>query len=237
MVKVTGAFQKSSEIMKVTNQLVKLPQLSATMREMSMEMMKVSVVSILHPIDTALNVVVKRTINASRIPRKISGNLADCQSGIMEEMMEESLDSVNDDEELEQEADAEVDKVLFELTDGKLGQAGKVGAELPVSSRTSILSALQSEGVMVELSVASNATLYRDCSRSTFFPSMMCFSIGASDRADATGAKGRRRGERRGDGEDAARDERVIERVRQRWTELHGGDASMCMGWVGGSLA
>jgi division protein CdvB (Snf7/Vps24/ESCRT-III family) len=41
MVKVTGAFQKSSEIMKVTNQLVKLPQLSATMREMSMEMMKV----------------------------------------------------------------------------------------------------------------------------------------------------------------------------------------------------
>jgi charged multivesicular body protein 3 len=41
MVKVTGAFQKSSEIMKMTNQLVKLPQLSATMREMSMEMMKV----------------------------------------------------------------------------------------------------------------------------------------------------------------------------------------------------
>lgn len=41
MVKVTGAFQKSTEIMKATNQLVKLPQLSATMREMSMEMMKV----------------------------------------------------------------------------------------------------------------------------------------------------------------------------------------------------
>jgi division protein CdvB (Snf7/Vps24/ESCRT-III family) len=44
MVKVTGAFQKSSEIMKVTNQLVKLPQLSATMREMSMEMMKVCLI-------------------------------------------------------------------------------------------------------------------------------------------------------------------------------------------------
>jgi len=42
MVKVTGAFQKSTEIMKTTNQLVKLPQLSATMREMSMEMMKAS---------------------------------------------------------------------------------------------------------------------------------------------------------------------------------------------------
>lgn len=42
MVKVTGAFQKSTEIMKSTNALVKLPQLNATMRQMSMEMMKVS---------------------------------------------------------------------------------------------------------------------------------------------------------------------------------------------------
>jgi hypothetical protein len=50
----------------------------------------------------------------------------------MEEMIEETLDTV-DDEELEEEADAEVDMVLFELTDGKLGQAGKVGGELPVS--------------------------------------------------------------------------------------------------------
>jgi len=48
-------------------------------------------------------------------------------------MMEETLDTV-DDEEIEDEADAEVDKVLFELTDGKLGQAGKVGGELPVST-------------------------------------------------------------------------------------------------------
>lgn len=46
--------------------------------------------------------------------------------------MEETLDAVNDDDELEQEADEEVDKVLYELTDGKLGQAGRVGGELPV---------------------------------------------------------------------------------------------------------
>jgi hypothetical protein len=42
LVKVTGTFQKSTEIMKASNALVKLPQLSATMREMSAEMMKVS---------------------------------------------------------------------------------------------------------------------------------------------------------------------------------------------------
>lgn len=43
MVKVTGAFQKSTEIMKASNQLIKLPQLSATMREMSAEMMKAGI--------------------------------------------------------------------------------------------------------------------------------------------------------------------------------------------------
>lgn len=50
----------------------------------------------------------------------------------MEEMLEDTLD-MDEDEELEEEADAEVDKVLFELTNGKLGEAGSVGADLPVS--------------------------------------------------------------------------------------------------------
>lgn len=49
----------------------------------------------------------------------------------MDEMMEDMLDG-EEDEEIEQEADAEVDKVLFELTNGKLGQAGTVGTQLPV---------------------------------------------------------------------------------------------------------
>lgn len=51
----------------------------------------------------------------------------------MEEMIDETM-QLEDDEELEEEADAEVDKVLFELTDGKLGQAGSVGTELPVGA-------------------------------------------------------------------------------------------------------
>ena len=48
-------------------------------------------------------------------------------------MMEDML-GAEEDEEIEQEADAEVDKVLFDLTDGKLGQAGTVGTQLPVCS-------------------------------------------------------------------------------------------------------
>jgi hypothetical protein len=57
----------------------------------------------------------------------------DSQAGIMEEMLNDTLD-MEEDEELEDEADAEVDKVLAELTDGKLGLAGSAGTELPVSS-------------------------------------------------------------------------------------------------------
>lgn len=41
MYKVTGSMQKSTEVMKLSNQLVKLPQLQRTMRDMSSEMMKV----------------------------------------------------------------------------------------------------------------------------------------------------------------------------------------------------
>lgn len=45
--------------------------------------------------------------------------------------MEDTL-QMDEDDELEEEADAEVDKVLFDLTDGKLGQAGAARTELPV---------------------------------------------------------------------------------------------------------
>ncbi|KAJ6599013.1 vacuolar sorting protein VPS24 [Mycena vulgaris] len=43
MIKVTGSLQKSTEIMKLSNALIKLPQISKTMREMSMEMTKAGV--------------------------------------------------------------------------------------------------------------------------------------------------------------------------------------------------
>lgn len=97
----------------------------------------------------------------------------------MEEMMEETLDSVDADDELEEEADAEVDKVLFELTDGKLGQAGKVGSELPVRS----------------LPLSCNAR------------GRACMLI------HGAGTKGGRGRERGGNGEDATRDERVVEQL------------------------
>lgn len=102
--------------MKLSNQLVSLPQLSGTMRAMSEEMMKV------------------RPSSRSRLLGRRAHPFARSQAGIMSEMLDETMDGLDEDEvELEEEAQEEVDKVLWQITDGKLGQsAGKVGA-LPVS--------------------------------------------------------------------------------------------------------
>jgi charged multivesicular body protein 3 len=50
----------------------------------------------------------------------------------MEEMLDDVM-NIEEDEEIEVEADEEIDKVLFELTNGKLGQAGTVDTQLPVA--------------------------------------------------------------------------------------------------------
>ncbi|KAJ3276810.1 Charged multivesicular body protein 3 [Terramyces sp. JEL0728] len=92
VIKVTGALEKSTQVMKVVNTLMKLPEISQTMTEMSKEMMK---------------------------------------AGIMEEMINDTLEE--QDEGIEEEAQEEVDKVLFELTDGLLGEGGIVGQDLPAT--------------------------------------------------------------------------------------------------------
>ncbi|KAL1924264.1 uncharacterized protein VTP21DRAFT_7299 [Calcarisporiella thermophila] len=92
LVKVSGTLSKSTEVMHLVNELVKLPQISKAMQDMSMEMTK---------------------------------------AGIMEEMIQDTLESL-DDEEVEEEAEEEVSKILFEVTDGLLGEAGQVGAPLEI---------------------------------------------------------------------------------------------------------
>ncbi len=39
--RIAGALQKSTEVMKTMQQLIKIPEISATMRELSKEMMRV----------------------------------------------------------------------------------------------------------------------------------------------------------------------------------------------------
>lgn len=45
------------------------------------------------------------------------------KAGIIEEMLDETFESMEDTEEMEDAAQEEIDKVLWELTAGKLGEA------------------------------------------------------------------------------------------------------------------
>ncbi|CAH1783778.1 unnamed protein product, partial [Owenia fusiformis] len=106
--RVTGALEKSTEVMKSMQNLVKVPEVQATMRDMSKEMMKM---------------------------------------GIIEEMMEDTFESLDDDE-LEDEATEEVEKVLFDLTAGELGKApSAVEDSLPVHEPEGATAAPEEEDV------------------------------------------------------------------------------------------
>eukprot|EP00794_Sanderia_malayensis_P005425 gene5425-6104_t len=87
--RVSGSLQKSTEVMKYMQALVKVPEIQASMRELSMEMMK---------------------------------------AGIMEEMIEDTFEGLEDDD-IEEAAQEEVDKILWELTSGELGKAGPVATD------------------------------------------------------------------------------------------------------------
>ncbi|XP_053314119.1 charged multivesicular body protein 3 isoform X2 [Spea bombifrons] len=93
VLRVSGALQKSTEVMKAMQNLVKIPEIQATMRELSKEMMK---------------------------------------AGIIEEMLEDTFESMEDQDEMEEQAEMEVDRILFEITAGALGKApNKVTDALP----------------------------------------------------------------------------------------------------------
>ena len=89
--KIEGSLKASTGIMKDVNTLVKLPELTGTMRELSSELMK---------------------------------------AGIIEEMVGDTLPN---DELLEDEAEAEteVDKVLGEVLQGRLGKVSAAENQLP----------------------------------------------------------------------------------------------------------
>ncbi|KAJ2955739.1 hypothetical protein NQZ79_g8302 [Umbelopsis isabellina] len=83
--KIAGTLQKSTEVMTLVNQLIRLPEISKTMQEMSMEMTK---------------------------------------AGIIDEMIGDTFEMM-DDEDMEEEADEEVNKVLYQVTEGIVGTLGE----------------------------------------------------------------------------------------------------------------
>ncbi|XP_071510975.1 charged multivesicular body protein 3-like [Diadema antillarum] len=90
LLRVSGALERSTVVMKAMQALVKVPEIQSTMMELSKEMTK---------------------------------------AGIIEEMMEDTFESLDDvEEEATQE---EIDKILFEVTAGKLSAAPSVSDEVP----------------------------------------------------------------------------------------------------------
>lgn len=76
-VKMAGSLQKSTEVMKSMQNLVSVQNISATMQELSREMMK---------------------------------------TGIIGEMMDDAIEEAIDEEPIDEEAQAEVDKIMSELS-------------------------------------------------------------------------------------------------------------------------
>lgn len=83
MVKVAGAFEKSTQVMQAMQKLVKVAEVRDNMMNLSKEMTKM---------------------------------------GIMEEMLEDTMDVMDDDEIGDEETQDEIDKVLYEITAGTLGK-------------------------------------------------------------------------------------------------------------------
>ncbi|KXJ23111.1 charged multivesicular body protein 3 [Exaiptasia diaphana] len=93
-IRMAGAMEKSAEVMAYMQKLVKVPEIQATMTELSKEMMK---------------------------------------AGIIEEMLEDTFEGLEDDD-LEEAADEEVEKILFEVTAGVLGNAEHATTPLPTGA-------------------------------------------------------------------------------------------------------
>ncbi|OMO65576.1 Snf7 [Corchorus capsularis] len=87
--RTVGHLSKSAEVMKLVNNLMKAPQMAATMQEFSKEMTK---------------------------------------AGVIEEIVNDTLDTALDSEDIEEETEEEVDKVLAEI-------AGETAAQLPEAVR------------------------------------------------------------------------------------------------------
>lgn len=97
--KIQGSLKKSTGIMKDVNTLVRLPELSATMHQLSAELVR---------------------------------------AGIIEEVIDDAIPNNELLEDEEDEADAEVDKVLHEVLHGKLSQAENIQPEKPVEEEPAV---------------------------------------------------------------------------------------------------
>ena len=88
--RISNSLEKSTDVMRSMQSLIKVGEVAQVMQEMSREMMR---------------------------------------AGIIDEMLEETLEDTLGGEDMEEEANEEVDKVLFEITNGQLGKGPAVPSD------------------------------------------------------------------------------------------------------------
>ena len=67
------------------------------------------------------------------------------KAGIIDELVQDSLDTVLDTDDIETETDAEVEKVIFEVTQGKLKDLPAINNSLPASATAGATAATVSD--------------------------------------------------------------------------------------------
>ena len=118
MAKIAGTMAKSTQIMEMMNNLIKLPQLHASMMQMGQEMTKVSL-----PLPLPLHFLLPSfLLPSARYPTPLETLLKVQQAGLLEEMISE----VFEDDEVDEEASEEVEKIMMSLTNEVLNQGAKV---------------------------------------------------------------------------------------------------------------
>ena len=74
------------------------------------------------------------------------------KAGVIEEMLEDTMEGLDGEEEMEDAAQEEVDKIILELTTGKLGEApAAVKDTLPAPTITTTEEDEESEGELEEM--------------------------------------------------------------------------------------
>lgn len=122
------------ELVGANRQIERLAVSQAQLRSLSMDMQhQLAVLKITGALETS-TAAMQSVNRLTRLPQ-ISAQMTEmaremCKAGVIAEMVQD----VMQDDELEEAADAEVERVLFDVTQGALGEAGAVGRELDVAA-------------------------------------------------------------------------------------------------------
>ncbi|CAG8463980.1 3344_t:CDS:2 [Dentiscutata erythropus] len=133
-VKACKLFAK--ELVRTRRQIVRLHTSKAQLNSIQLQLQhQLATLKITGSLNKSVEVM-KMVNGLTKLPEISKGmqelSMEMTKAGILDEMIEDTFESF-EDSDIEEEAEEEVNKVLFELTDGLIGEAGEVGAPLDLN--------------------------------------------------------------------------------------------------------